>query len=276
MSKRTSEASERAERMRAYKAEGHTAAEVAEKFGCSKWHAKKVCRGIAPQYNNVIKDDTAIRYINERTPRFEFAGNYTGMDGFVDLKCKACGTVMRKSFTSVKKGTATCNRCKQLDKETEEEKRRLRKLQEKNIKRQKRKANAPATQMSMRACAYCGGLFTTGKDNVKFCSEKCRNKDNNTRKADRRRLKIKNVFVDDISLEKTFERDGGRCWLCGELCDWGDYRVDDSGAFIAGNSYPSRDHVVPLNKGGRHEWKNIRLACRLCNSKKRDALTPVT
>lgn len=28
------------------------------------------------------------------------------------------------------------------------------------------------------------------------------------------------------------------------------------------------DHVVPLSKGGQHEWENVVAACKTCNSKK--------
>jgi 5-methylcytosine-specific restriction endonuclease McrA len=30
------------------------------------------------------------------------------------------------------------------------------------------------------------------------------------------------------------------------------------------------DHVVPLSKGGRHEWTNVVTACSGCNNKKGD------
>ena len=30
------------------------------------------------------------------------------------------------------------------------------------------------------------------------------------------------------------------------------------------------DHVVPLSKGGRHEWTNVVTACSACNNKKGD------
>lgn len=30
------------------------------------------------------------------------------------------------------------------------------------------------------------------------------------------------------------------------------------------------DHVVPLSKGGKHEWTNVVTACSTCNNKKGD------
>jgi len=44
----------------------------------------------------------------------------------------------------------------------------------------------------------------------------------------------------------------------------------DGDTFIAGNMYPSIDHVVPLSRGGLHEWGNVKLAHRICNSIKKD------
>jgi 5-methylcytosine-specific restriction endonuclease McrA len=39
-----------------------------------------------------------------------------------------------------------------------------------------------------------------------------------------------------------------------------------------GNEYPeyglTRDHVVPLSRGGRDQWSNVVTACRLCNTRK--------
>ena len=34
------------------------------------------------------------------------------------------------------------------------------------------------------------------------------------------------------------------------------------------NEHPSIDHIIPLIRGGAHEWDNIRLVCRGCNESK--------
>lgn len=75
----------------------------------------------------------------------------------------------------------------------------------------------------------------------------------------------------DITLDKVFKKNKGRCHICGKECDINDYIVKD-GAFIAGNYYPSIDHVIPLAKGGQHSWDNVKLAHRICNSLKKDSL----
>ncbi len=70
-------------------------------------------------------------------------------------------------------------------------------------------------------------------------------------------------------LEDVYRKDNGICYICGKVCDWNDY-TERNGVIIYGDNYPSRDHVIPKSKGGGNTWDNIRLAHRLCNSRKRD------
>lgn len=70
-----------------------------------------------------------------------------------------------------------------------------------------------------------------------------------------------------VNLQELISRDQSVCALCGELVNVNDYTVRD-GVFIAGNSYPSIDHIIPLSKGGAHTWSNVQLAHRACNSRK--------
>ena len=78
--------------------------------------------------------------------------------------------------------------------------------------------------------------------------------------------RCKNPKVDsNISLLALFARDGGICKICGLPCDYTDYELDGK-YFIAGNLYPSIDHVKPLSKGGSHTWDNIQLVHKRCNS----------
>ena len=71
----------------------------------------------------------------------------------------------------------------------------------------------------------------------------------------------------DITLEKLYTRDRGICAICGKTCDYSDYVLKDN-IFIAGNRYPSIDHIKPLSKSGSHTWDNIQLVHKQCNSKK--------
>ena len=72
-------------------------------------------------------------------------------------------------------------------------------------------------------------------------------------------------FDASVTLPALIERDNNICQLCGRECNSNDYEVRD-GYFIAGNDYPSVDHIIPLANGGLHQWDNVQLAHRRCNS----------
>ena len=97
-----------------------------------------------------------------------------------------------------------------------------------------------------------------------ICSKRAENK----QREIARRTRIAEQMVDnDITLEGLYKRDKGVCHICGGKCDYEDYVVSDQ-AIICGDWYPSIDHVIPLSKGGEHSWDNVKLAHRICNSKK--------
>ena len=116
-------------------------------------------------------------------------------------------------------------------------------------------------------CVMCGKTFNTIQPNQKTCSKECSKK----RQRYRTDHRIPNdAIVDrDITLATLFQRDKGVCYICGCQCNWNDIRKDGD-YVITGPKYPSIDHVIPISRGGKHSWMNIRLACRECNSKKTD------
>jgi len=57
-----------------------------------------------------------------------------------------------------------------------------------------------------------------------------------------------------------FDRDGRRCLYCGRT----EAEVRRAGLRL------TRDHVVPLSRGGRDEWRNVVTACEPCNNSKAD------
>lgn len=264
-------------RMREYKAEGHTMQEVADEFGVAQATAQYVCKGIAPQKSTPPTNDRGIKgdnevasFIAERQKGFEYAGNYTGADGTVDLKCKECGSITTRSMITVRHNNIKCRECERIAKEKQEANKSVLKWfngivadirkEEKRIKAQERE------EARWHPCAVCG----KPTKNKYTCSTKCSTKRNNTRKEQRRRIKIANALVDeDITLEGLYRRDKGICALCGEVCEWDDYEWR-GGFKITGNNYPSLDHIIPIAKGGDHSWNNIQLAHRICNSLKAD------
>ena len=63
--------------------------------------------------------------------------------------------------------------------------------------------------------------------------------------------------VPPLTNKNLFRRDGHMCLYCG------DYLYDCE---------LTRDHVVPVSRGGADTWENVVTACRICNHKKADKL----
>ena len=206
---------------------------------------------------------------------FFYANGYIDCDHHVNLGCKVCGTIFDASMISVRQGyKIVCPFCAEADK-TE----KLKREQEKK-KRQKAEARIRKDEARIRreldiarrlterihACPVCGNITTRRL----YCCDACMHKVNNHRKESKRRAMLVGAVKDtDIDIHELFRRDKGVCHICGGICDWNDKEIRATG-IVCGNLYPSVDHVIPLAKGGRHEWENVRLAHRICNSIKRD------
>lgn len=115
-------------------------------------------------------------------------------------------------------------------------------------------------------CIVCYNQFITFNYNRKTCSEECSK--NRTDRYKDSRINKTNLVDKDISLRKLYDRDEGICYLCKEETDYSDFYFDKKRNKIADENYPSIDHVIPLSKGGKHSWQNVKLACRYCNNKK--------
>ena len=79
-------------------------------------------------------------------------------------------------------------------------------------------------------------------------------------KAQRRRARLREAFVEDVNPFIVLERDNWECHLCGGS-------IDPSLKSPERMSW-SIDHVIPLAKGGTHEYSNCKAAHRVCNSRK--------
>ena len=217
------------------------------------------------QYGNV--NDVQMRFIEEHHPSWIWVSGTHGGNDYMELRCKDCNSIVRKSAVAVRKSKKmicpVCLESRKQQKIQERENERIKRQQEKNERFWSQ--SFEQSSFDWKSCPECG-LFFVGKN--KYCSDDCKRKSLNRKMDHRIRKKYKSNT--DITLKKLFNRDKGVCWLCGDKCDYEDYSRDEKGSFIAGKNYPSIDHVYPLSKGGLHTWNNVRLAHFYCNTIKSD------
>ena len=263
----------RAEQMRAFKADGHTSKEVADLFWVSADYVRRICKGVAPQSNKNTEDEAAQKIREKSNGLLEYVSGYTIKERPVRVRCLVCGGEFERTYHNITtKGGVTCPYCVEADRIKRREAKAIEqesKKSERKRKRKEREAEAERNHEARKhACPVCGTITHRRK----YCSTKCAKKAENKRRDFKRRMKLSIARVDtDITVEGLYRRDNGVCYLCGGRCNYEDYTVID-GNFIAGDWYPSVDHVIPLAKGGKHSWDNVMLAHRLCNSRKSDKL----
>lgn len=78
------------------------------------------------------------------------------------------------------------------------------------------------------------------------------------------RARQRKAFVESVNFQKVFDRDKGICHICKKKTST-EY-IDNKQP----SNYATLDHVIPLNKGGLHCYANVKIACKTCNSTKRD------
>lgn len=250
----------------------------AVQYACKKYNvagkrSNKKARYVAPAIPKQKTEAEAAETVQQKLPAFEYVGNYTGSDGTADIRCKCCGTVITRSWVTIRHGKPVCPVCQHHETlQKQEQQKQIRQQEAVNKARQKKVdwfLNSEFPQRALKVCVVCGGIFVPRNSNQNACGSSCTKVLQNNHKKDKRLLQIKNVTVDKhITLEKLYQRDAGICYICGTVCDWSDYYVNKNNVKICGDFYPSIDHVKPLSKGGEHSWQNIRLAHRICNSLK--------
>lgn len=129
-------------------------------------------------------------------------------------------------------------------------------------------------------CLNCGTHFQVGRAKRGFrnyfklngfCDYDCytsdwakRTEDNRYVQGVRRRLEIlgSDAEVDEtVTRRAVFERDKGKCYLCGTQTHW--HMEGEWDPLLA-----SLDHIKPVSRGGDHSWENVAIACMLCNIRK--------
>lgn len=265
----------RNENIRAYVREGHTRKEAADKYGVAEKTAEVICAGLGVCVEQVYRNqytfgdydtESHVReMIAERTPDFEYVGNYTGADGSVDIKCRTCGTITTRSMISIRHRNVSCQACRQKE---AEERKRLKRIEEgrERVRKEFKKAVVKYSDQSFHFCKRCGAVIYNQTSRV-YCSEACLKKTFNSKSKDERLRKYKAQECDCIDIKVLYERDQGQCHLCGGICDWNDFQMIND-YFVAGNYYPSIDHLTPISAGGAHKWNNVKLAHRICNSRR--------
>lgn len=231
---------------------------------------------------------------------FYYIGGYTDKNGSVSVKCKICGFIFDRTVSYIRKNRLSCPACVKSEKERQQAEKekatqleRIRKAQERERIRNE-KSLLPKINYYEKThdafldrtgtCCICGKEYTVREyvesaglkkaSDGGVCSIECRQekarrikRSHKTPSNHRHRAKTHGCeYEPGITLRKLVMRDGLRCALCGELCDWNDH----SWSKYSGPKHPTIDHIVPISKGGPHTWANVQVACAMCNSLKSD------
>ena len=251
------------------------------------------------QATNSSKSADAEQRLAERLSEngFEYVGGYSGKGGKVKIRCWKCGTEYERTVGFLRRGNVICIECQKA--ETQKRKEEQRKIAEqeaevRKIEREWRRLTHPPKNAYAEqheaflnrtgVCEICGKAYTV-REYVKsaglkiacdsgVCSFECkkektrrivRNSHKGRRDSHRHRAKKHGVAYDSsITLKKLVERNGLKCAICGEMCDWNDHTWSK----YSGPMYPSIDHIIPMSKGGPHVWENVQVAHIICNSEK--------
>lgn len=120
---------------------------------------------------------------------------------------------------------------------------------------------------SWDVCVVCGQGCRKSKRHG-TCSDECAaSRKRAARHAERvaRRAILKAARVDTVDPFKVFDRDDWTCYLCG-----GQTPRSLRGTYE--DAAPEVEHVVPITRGGKDAYDNVRCACRKCNLIKADFL----
>lgn len=139
-----------------------------------------------------------------------------------------------------------------------------------------------------KICPICKSEFTTDIKSQALCSLKCNSfkaneprrlaaienqyktiprhifPTNRARQSYLRRKRTREQWVEEVQVEVLIERDKGICQICQKPV-----RLD---VHYTHPDAPTRDHIIPLSKGGEHSYANCQLACRDCNTIKNNRI----
>lgn len=108
------------------------------------------------------------------------------------------------------------------------------------------------------ACDRCARVYVPTTSRQRYCSAAC----NWREQRSRRRARMRDAYVEEVTMADIYQRDGGVCQLC--------YEPVDRRCTYPNPRNPVLDHIVPLARGGKHEGRNVQLAHAECNNRKKD------
>ena len=252
--------------------------EIARKLNITKrkvqyWSNKNGLGGERAKGNKDIDINTENfkKRFEDKFNQFIYIKGYVNSESKVIVKCLVCGEMHKRIANCVRnKKVIYCPYCKEREREEKklkEQELKDKKLQERRREIEKLNEIKKKSREIEKECVECGEKFITRDKKRICCSKECSKKHSNRKKE--KRL-YKNGDIDNtITLTKLIKRDNSICHICGTKCDINDYCYKGN-VFIAGENYPSIDHVIPISKGGLHSWENVKLAHRHCNTIKRD------
>jgi 5-methylcytosine-specific restriction endonuclease McrA len=221
--------------------------------------------------DQALTDDQISDKLIENGTLLRYAGEYK-RGQYILLHCDVCGSTMRYSSHALFRKHIGCKECKRREQEQrkqqseKENAERAAAIEQARAEAAKQRAMQHEARRREIVCPVCGETFITYKARQITCSPECGRKRANIRHTRRNDTRIsKDKRIDKISLDVLFRRDSGVCHICGKQCNWNDYTVTET-TIIAGNWYPSVDHIVPVSLGGADAWDNVMLAHRICNS----------
>ena len=228
---------------------------------------------------------------------FEYVGGYTSKTGKVQIRCQKCGAEFERTVSFLQRGNVICIECQKAETLRRKEEQRRAAAQEAETRKIEREwyrlAHPPKEAYEEQheaflnrsgICEICGKPYTVREYvescGIKYardygvCSLECKKEKarritrilhKGRRDSHRHRARKLGLAYDpSVTLKKLVERDGLRCAICGEMCDWNDH----SWSKYSGPMYPSIDHIIPMAKGGPHVWENVQVAHIICNSEK--------
>ena len=247
---------------------GKTVKEIAQQLGVYNGTIAKRLRklGIEPVF---VNNDDVFDYESKRVEKWT-GGKYT-LIGIhkanhgrkFEIKCNNCGEIFFRDPAGIKTRDTRCPKCYKP-----KNKGYVRKLARSNF--------AKAEYSKAKKCVICGSVFHNSDERRKTCSAECAKilKESN-HGLKRFRHKGGEIIDYGITLKRVFERDKGKCWICGCQTNFDDVLYTADGHKYCGKTHPVKDHLIPLSHGGDESWENIRLACWQCNKEKSDALVNI-